>query len=232
MGIHGFHVKNRDISLHGLSNDGDMSVEHPPVVFIPGLWGQAEQFAEILTSIEPRRAFALSLRGRGQSSVPETGYSLEDQASDIESFANEMELDKFFLVTVSAGASYAISYASRNSEKLAGLFITDYPPISKSYPPQMVEGVLADIKNIKISRQFLEGLQRESRAMDLSYLLKQIRCPVTVFRGGKSGAYLNEEYLDAYRKNLTSLSVKTLIDVAHDPLEAPACLIQGLTSQI
>lgn len=231
MGLKEFFFKSGDITLHGIENDN--SSELAPLLFIPGLWGQAEQFTDILNlGVGQRKAFALSLRGRGRSDVPEQGYTLVDHVSDIEAFTKAKNIDRYFLITVSAGASYAIAYAGKNSEKLTGLIITDYPPISKSYPPQMVEGVLKEVKDIKISEKFLIGLQRESQTQDLTSELNKITCPVTIMRGGQTGSYLTEDHLNLYKKNLRKMSIKTLEDVAHDPLLAPTCFVQGLSTEI
>lgn len=230
MEIHEFRIRNGDIELHGLANDGQVSADLPAILFVPGLWGRAEQFTEILKLLNPRKAYALSLRGRGQSDVPETGYSLNDHSSDIDAFASQLGLDRFLLVTVSAGASYAITYAAENRQTLAGLIVTDYPAISKSYPLEMVHGVRASVKDFEVSETFLRGLQRESRALDLSPELKRISCPVTVFRGGKTGTYLDEGHLDVYRNSLSTVSFGVLPEVAHDPLEAPECFVRALAA--
>lgn len=232
MGVHSFEFQNGELKLHGLQNAGEYSNEQPPILFIPGLWGQAEQFSEILAQLEPRKAFALSLRGRGQSSVPEIGYSLEAHASDIQAFLDQMNIDRVILASVSAGASYALTYAAQESRRIEKLLITDYPAISKSYPLQMIEGVLAQVKDLNISRTFLEGLQRESQALSLEYKLKQIKCSVVVFRGSKPGSYLTEENLKTYKNNLEQLKIETLSEVVHDPLESIPHYIQALTAQL
>src|SRR5262249_18437898 len=65
MEVSEFWIKNGIVGLHGLANSGQHSAECPPILIIPGLWGQAEQFIEILAALEPRKAYSLSLRGRG-----------------------------------------------------------------------------------------------------------------------------------------------------------------------
>lgn len=224
-----FHIRNGVIELHGIRNMGTLGV---PIVFIPGLWGEAEQFREILERLYPRQAFAISLRGRGKSDVPENGYSLQDHVSDIKVLVDALDLSTFCLVSVSAGASYAIGYVAEEGQKLAKLVLTDYPALTKSYPPEMVQGVLSSIKNVRISKRFLIGLQRESVSRDLSDELKRISCSVTILRGAREGSYLNEDHINFYRQNVKNVTVQVLSEMAHDPLEATDCFVEGLAHSL
>ena len=45
--------------------------------------GLSSDLAPEIAALAPRRCVAISLRGRGESDAPETGYSLAEQASDI-----------------------------------------------------------------------------------------------------------------------------------------------------
>lgn len=227
-----FRIRNGSVELSARGHAASAVTSSAPLLFIPGLWGQAEQFEHVIEAFPERPTYALSLRGRGKSDVPDAGYTLDDHASDIQAFADQMGLDRFFIATVSAGASYAISFAAATNLTLEGLILTDYPPISKSYPIGMVDGVLSDVRDLNISEKFLRGLQRESVARELVLELQRTRCRVTVFRGLKSGSYLTDKDIEFYRENLATFSLVNLEDVAHDPLTASQSYIEALRAII
>jgi pimeloyl-ACP methyl ester carboxylesterase len=233
MELEEFRIKNGDVELHGIMNVCETTADSaPPIVIIPGLWGEAEQFKEILRSLLPRKSYAISLRGRGKSDVPESGYSLGDHVLDIQALVIEMSLENFTLVSVSAGAGYAIAYAAEANHRLSSLIVTDYPAIVKSYPPEMIQGVLSSVHNVRISEKFLVGLQKETVAQDLAIELRNISCPVTVLRGAKKGTYLTDDDIRVYRRHTEKISVRVLSEVSHDPLDAPLNFIEALKAVI
>ncbi|MGM9948607.1 MAG: alpha/beta fold hydrolase, partial [Lysinibacillus sp.] len=63
---------------------GDHDERLMPLLYIPGALNDAEQALEMLDAFYPRKRVAISLRGRGKSEAPQSGYSLDDHASDIE----------------------------------------------------------------------------------------------------------------------------------------------------
>jgi pimeloyl-ACP methyl ester carboxylesterase len=227
-----FWIESGDLRLHGLFNNGLATEKRPSLLFVPGLWGTANQFASILEAILPTRGYALSLRGRGESDAPEAGYSLEDHIDDMEAFAAATDLKRFSIVTVSAGASYAIAFAAKYCDRLDQLIFTDYPPISKSYPVEMIQGVLSSVKNVPIKEKFLRGLQRDSRAIDLAKHLEQIKCPVTILKGALEGSYLTEEHAKTYLSHLAEAKIVEIPGVAHDPLENQPQFLETLLSAL
>lgn len=54
-----------------------------PLLICPGLSESAEEYINLISSLQDNRCIALSFRGRGKSDSPLTGYSLEDHVSDI-----------------------------------------------------------------------------------------------------------------------------------------------------
>jgi pimeloyl-ACP methyl ester carboxylesterase len=223
-------TNNGGVRLHGLTNAPDASNTDIPVLFIPGLWGEAAQFQPVLKLLYPRKAYVLSLRGRGSSDVPERGYTFADHVSDIQAFVEQTNLARFDLISVSAGATYAIGYAARDCSKIRTLVLTDYPPISKSYPPDIIQGVLRNVKDVKVSETFLRGIQRESQSLDLSGELKKISSDVVILKGQREGSYLSEESLETYRKYLKHYRIQPLAGIAHDPLENVESFVAGIAA--
>src|SRR6058998_1570026 len=101
-------VNNKGVRLHYLDSGGAQGSTFVPVVFIPGFLGSAENYHREMDSLHGRRCVAVSLRGRGLSDAPETGYSFEDHVSDIEALVDEVGLEGFCLCAYSVGVAYAI----------------------------------------------------------------------------------------------------------------------------
>ena len=76
-----FFVKNGSVDLHVLEN-GARSRQPPSLLVVGGLWEPAERAIPLLSGV-PGHVVALSLRGRGLSSTPASGYGLGDHLSDI-----------------------------------------------------------------------------------------------------------------------------------------------------
>lgn len=77
-----FFVNNGSVKIHVLEK-GAPSTKTPSLLIITGIWEPAERAIPVLSGIASH-VVAFSFRGRGLSSTPETGYSLENHLSDIE----------------------------------------------------------------------------------------------------------------------------------------------------
>lgn len=106
---------------------GDASSLRVPVVFLHSLAGNGGQWALQLDHLRRhRRAVALDFRGHGDSDPADNGnYTLEALASDVAAVVDQLGLRRFVLAGHSLGAAVAIDYASRHSERVAGLLLVD-----------------------------------------------------------------------------------------------------------
>ena len=118
-------INNIDVRLHFLSNR-DVDETMTPVVFVPGAFGSAELYQNEFKSLAPRPCFAMSLRGRGKSDAPQTGYTLHDHAQDIEAVISHLSQPKYVLVAFSMGVPYAVQFCLNTTQKPVGLIIVDY----------------------------------------------------------------------------------------------------------
>jgi pimeloyl-ACP methyl ester carboxylesterase len=73
---------NNQVRLHYLDGHADCPTELS-IVIVPGLAETAEDYAELMRRLAPRRCVAISLRGRGRSDTPASGYTLDDHADDV-----------------------------------------------------------------------------------------------------------------------------------------------------
>jgi esterase len=124
--------EEHDVSLGGMrlhyldwGTDG-----HPPVVFLHGGALTAHTWDVVCLALRrDHHCLALDQRGHGDSEwSPAMEYGVEDHLGDIERFVDHLGLDRFVLVGQSMGALNAIVYASRHSDRLAGLVSIDAGP--------------------------------------------------------------------------------------------------------
>ncbi|HYY90761.1 MAG TPA: alpha/beta hydrolase [Candidatus Dormibacteraeota bacterium] len=85
-------AKNGTVRLHYTESSPDTSSTLTPLVYIHGAYGSTEGFLPEMKALAPRRCVSLRLRGRGQSDIPESGYTFNDNVSDIESLVDHLGL--------------------------------------------------------------------------------------------------------------------------------------------
>ena len=71
-------LKNGSVRLHYVESGWDSPTNLTPVVYVHSGFGTAEVFIPEMKALSPRRCVSCSLRGRGNSDAPETGYSFDD----------------------------------------------------------------------------------------------------------------------------------------------------------
>jgi pimeloyl-ACP methyl ester carboxylesterase len=100
---------------------------HPPVLFLHGGALTAHTWDVVcLTLRRDYRCLALDQRGHGDSEwSPGMEYGVEDHLGDVERFIDHLGLDRFVLAGQSMGAINSIVYATRHSDRLAGLVSVD-----------------------------------------------------------------------------------------------------------
>lgn len=120
-----------------------------PVLFLHGLGGTAGQWRPLLAHLRPeRRALALDLRGHGRSSPADDGeYGIGEFADDLAAAADDLGLSRFVLAAHSLGASVAAEYASREKERVAGLFLVDPNGDQTEIPRRELEDFLASLRS-------------------------------------------------------------------------------------
>lgn len=210
--ISSYWAHNRDVQLHYL----DSHTEHPgvPVVFVPGLRGHAENFRPMVAALAPRRALALSLRGRGQSYAPDAGYSFTHLVSDVATVITQARLTRCCLVGHSVGVTYAIGCALEYPDQVAGLVLAGYPAV---YPVMSADWALHVLSEYpgEMRAKALLGIQQESEAVDLWPRLGELRCPLLVLRGGKESSRLDAESAQKYQIYAPAAEVQVFEDAGH-----------------
>ncbi len=196
-------VDNKGVRIDYIdSGEGDTDPSMVPLVIVPGMFGRAEDYLNEIMALAPRRCVAVSLRGRGKSDTPPTGYTFEDQVSDLRAVIEHLRLEDFCLLGVSVGTAFVLGYAIRHAARLNGLIIADYPARYPLLPPEWIEQTLYSLPDDDIDFHLLEALQSESEAVELWDRLENVGCPVLVMRGEQADSELSpaeaERYLHAF----------------------------------
>ena len=109
--------------------------EGPPVVLIPGLFGSAYGFRQVLTLLEERgfRAIVVEPLGIGRSTKPERGnYSLTAQTDRVAAVLQQLDVRGAIIVAHSLNASVAYRLAYRRPELVGAVVSLDGGPAERA----------------------------------------------------------------------------------------------------
>ena len=122
------------------------------VVFVHGLMAFAANWRRIANKLEDHyQCLIYDQRGHGRSIKPETGYSPNDFAEDLNKITDDLGWDSFHLVGHSMGARVSMAFAHQYPEKVKSLCIedmgADVQPDSYKYYEEMLNIVPTPFKN-------------------------------------------------------------------------------------
>ncbi len=188
-------VRNEKVYLHYLDNQSESP--DTPIVFIPGLRGSADQFRPMIEALGSRRALSISLRGRGQSGVPEAGYSFDDHIGDIAAVVEAANLTRFCLCGHSIGVTYTLGYTLKQPDRITGLILAGYPAQYPAISADWIMQVMMKRSN-EMPVPAALGVQHESVEIPLWERLTELSCPMLVLRGGKETSRLKPDAAEKY----------------------------------
>ena len=217
-------VDNHGVAIHYIESIIDHSNESTkaPLLIIPGFTESAEDYIDIIKTIEDRKCVVITLRGRGQSDAPESCYTLEDHVSDIKAVVDHLALDEIYVLGYSRGVSYMIDYALNNLQKIKGMIIGDYPGMHTrlverwvdmfiNLPPWRGKSALE-----RMPRHAIEAIQRESVEKSFYEALKTVKVPVLLLKGDQNGSLLSDEARTLYFEVLEDVRLFVFEGCAHD----------------
>jgi len=158
-----------------------------PVVLVPGMTGSArvyENNAPLTAALAPRKLIAISLRGRGASDSPDTGWTPEDHHGDILAVIQAEQLRRYHLVGHSMGVSYALGFAlGRPAGEIVSFLAADYFPAVMQVTEEWAVRVESHVHDhARLGRRVL----REQGARDYADRLGELAMPVLVVLGTQS----------------------------------------------
>ncbi len=209
-------AQNGEIAVHYIALNAE--AQGLPVLIIPGMLGRAEDYAEALAEKTQRPVFCLSLRGRGMSTAPASGYSFREQLSDVQAVIDHLGLEEFVLFAHSAGVPFAVGAALNNLSKTRGLVLADYPPFYPALNEDWVNGVLAS--GLPFSPDIVKAMAHEADETIFRDELGRLNMPVLLLRGAQEDAMLTDD-MEAFYKHFTpDFRVQTLQTAGHEVLGA------------
>ena len=95
-----------------------------PIVFLHGATDSWRSFERVLPLLPPSvHAFAVSQRGHGESTRPQTGYRLTDMSDDLDAFLDVVGAERAVVVGHSWGASVAQRFAVDHQDRVCALVL-------------------------------------------------------------------------------------------------------------
>lgn len=216
-----YFVNNGENLIHVIES-GERNDKTPSILIIGGIWDSAERAIPVHNL--DRHVVSFSFRGRGLSSTPETGYTLEDHLTDIEQVVEASGLTNYCVVGFSRGAAYTLGWYFKNSRNIMGFILVDQAPIHRQISEKSLEfwcnmvyrGV--PVKNYMRNEAF-EGLSKEAVEHDFSDELDAITVPVRIFYGTSSQtdipSNLPEEVREAYRERIKNVDFLAFENSGH-----------------
>jgi non-heme chloroperoxidase len=167
-----------------------------------------------------RRLLIVELRGRGGSDSPSTGYSVLEQASDVETVIDANGIGPFHLMTFSRGTTPGLETAMKLKGQVVSISIGDYLPAEIALPADFADRMLATTwrgvpVGSRVARHVLEGIQAASTRREFWDELGAMGLPVLVARGS-GGGVINDEVEARYRRAVPDIEVVTITGSAHD----------------
>jgi pimeloyl-ACP methyl ester carboxylesterase len=203
---------NDNVRLHYLDNQSTIS--DLPLIMIPGLSGNAKDFSSTIEELAPQRALSVSLRGRGKSDVPDTGYRFEDHVQDIAAIIDQSQFEQVCLFGHSIGTNYAIGYALENPDRVKGIIVGGYPAEYPAFTANWSLKVMMKYPD-QLPMKTVLGIQHESVQISFWERLGELTCPILVLRGGKSTSLLKPEIAEKYVQYAPQSRILVFNDSGH-----------------
>ncbi|SEM70951.1 alpha/beta fold hydrolase [Paenibacillus sp. OV219] len=237
------HVNNKGVLIHYLDSIQAADPRLTPLLICPGLSETAEEYADLLEYLLPRRCVALSFRGRGGSDTPMSGYNLDSHLADLEGVIRAAGLERFHLFAHSRGASYALGYVQQQcqigSSSVVSLILSDYPPEHRQMPEDWANDYITNYlipfeRTANIRPEAVWGIQHEAKQIALTAPLDTVHNAL-ILRGALEDSLLSDTDTEKYNSMFTHCRVEVLEQSGHNLMdnEREGCfrLIRGFLDE-
>jgi non-heme chloroperoxidase len=121
------HLQLNDFKMHYLERGNGPE----PIVFVHGWVSSHRWWLPTLDRLPAGvRAYAIDLRGAGESQAVDTGHTFAQYADDLHQAVEALDLERFTLVGHSMGGQIALQYALDHQDRLKALMLVD--PVAAS----------------------------------------------------------------------------------------------------
>ncbi|MEO8700977.1 MAG: alpha/beta hydrolase [Kofleriaceae bacterium] len=190
-----------------------------PVVFVPGMGVPALDYQdnhELAAVLGARPIIAISIRGRGASDSPETGWTVGDQASDIAAVTEVEQLTRYHLVGHSMGVGYALHHALAHPDGIVSFTAADYRPGLVLVSEEWVANV-TNANDGRYDRRIKRRMLREQGTADYVPDLAMLTIPTLAILGTRS----SDRFVEAMWRRAPDARV-LWIEHGHDTFASPA----------
>lgn len=166
-----------------------------PVLLLHGLSDSWHSYEQVLPHLpEDLRAFALTLRGHGDSSRPEGGYRFEDYAADVAAFMDAFHLEAAVIVGHSLGSSIAQRFAIQHPERTLGIvLIGAFASLPKSPVARELSDMVSTMQD-PVDPGFVREFQESTLARPVpqaffeTIVQESLKLPAHVWRAAVAGS--------------------------------------------
>lgn len=184
-----------------------------PLLFVHADPGRATQWDVVMRAMaEGRAVAAYDSRGAGDSAAAADGdYSYDGRAADLAAVADAFHFKKFVIVAHSAGAAVALAYASKHSERVAGILMVDPVTDPRALPAKILDGFVKDMarpKSLDVFKAYVGSIAGSNPAVRDSVLADAALIDPAARAGiaKAAGAWNPEIALKAYKGPIFILS--------------------------
>jgi pimeloyl-ACP methyl ester carboxylesterase len=207
-------TNNGGVRIHWL--DLQHESRSTPLLIVPGMTNTAEEVSSLIESHISRRTLVISIRGRGRSDSPASGYSLNDQASDVVAVCHSLNLKNVIIAGHSVGAAIALLSASQINA--IGVILMDYPPYYPQVSQDWVEQVLQDHTR-SISDIAIRGLARDGEAVSLKNELNAFKDSALFLKGILDTSLVPDSLLIRIQEIAPYINVEKIENAGHELFE-------------
>lgn len=212
-------ISNGNVKIHCIEVNRSENENSTPLIVIPGATNSAEQIDEAFEGNLNYHHIIVSLRGRGKSDSPKTGYTFDDHVSDVLAVVEKLKINHCYLFGYSIGSTVGVRVAATNNDKVKGLIMGDYPPFFPPFGENWAKMVRQSTDSA-ISEIAIDGLTNETEYVEAAGDFQHISCPVMLVKGGKEGSLFPTEAIPFLEKLVKSeLKIEVLEENDHDIFE-------------
>ena len=185
-----------------------------PVLLLHGIVGSWRSFELVLPHLPSSlHTFALTQRGHGDSSKPETGYRLTDFSADMAAFMDALHLEAAFIIGHLMGSAVAQRFAMDHPERTFGLVLAGAGMVSLGNPAvqafyDSTVSKLTDPVDPSFIRKFLQSTLAQPVPHEFFETMMQdgLKVPAHVWKAASKGR-LKEDFSG----KLSKITAPTLI---------------------
>ena len=190
-------------------------VEGAALVVLPGPMDSWRSYSPVLDRLTPSmRVVAVSQRGHGDSDKPQTGYRVEDFASDLEQLFDRLGMEQAVVAGHSGSCLVARRVALDHPERVAGLVLEASPTTLSGNPNlgRFIESVVSTLRD-PIDPAFARSFVAETSSENLPPALlaelttELLKVPARVWRETFVGLQTYNDMVEVERVAVPTLLV-------------------------